>query len=66
MTTKERLDSVDRRIEALVGAMEAHGKVIEAHDRQIEALIAISEENAKNWKNLERRWEAYLNTLPRN
>ena len=38
---------------------------IAAHDAQIDALLKISEENARNWKNLERQWQAYINTLPR-
>ena len=65
MTVDERLDRVDRQIEALVGAITAQSPQIQAHDHQIDALIQISEKNARNWENLERQWQAYLNTLPR-
>jgi hypothetical protein len=58
MTTEEKIDR-------LTGIVEALGATVVAHDNQIEALIAISEKNARNWENLERQWQAYLNTLPR-
>ncbi|HXB69208.1 MAG TPA: hypothetical protein VNY05_13245 [Candidatus Acidoferrales bacterium] len=57
--------TIDERLQRLTGIVEALAGTVVAHDNQIDALIKISEENARNWKNLERRWEAYLNTLPR-
>jgi len=72
VTVEERLDRLTSVVETLAGAVTAHDSVIEAHDRQIDALIKISEENARNWKVLERQlqdlsrqWQAYINTLPR-
>jgi hypothetical protein len=79
MTTNEQLDRLAGIVASLSGAVVAHDDKIEAHDRQIEALITIgeqqsqrldkllvlTEQNAENWKNLERQWQAYLNTLPR-
>ena len=58
------VNALGRTVDALAGAVVAHDRQIEAHDK-IDALIKISEENARNWKRLERQWEAYLNTLPR-
>ncbi|MEO8372377.1 MAG: hypothetical protein ABI806_24540 [Candidatus Solibacter sp.] len=60
-TTKE----LDARIGHIITAMEAMQLNVQAHDAQIDALITISEENAQNWKNLGKQWQAYLNTLPR-
>ena len=73
MTIDERLERLSGIVETLAGAVTAHDSVIEAHDQQIDALIKLSEENARNWKILERQlqdlsrqWQAYINTLPRN
>jgi hypothetical protein len=52
-------------LDELKGIVDALAITVVAHDNQIEALIAISEKNARNWENLERQWQAYLNTLPR-
>jgi hypothetical protein len=57
--------TIEERIDRLTGIVEALAGTVVAHDNQIEALIQISEENAQNWKNLERQWQAYINTLPR-
>jgi hypothetical protein len=57
--------TIEERMERLTGIVEALAGTVVAHDNQIEALIQISEENARNWKNLERQWQAYINTLPR-
>ena len=57
--------TIEERMERLTGIVEALAGTVVAHDNQIEALIRISEENAQNWKNLERQWQAYINTLPR-
>jgi hypothetical protein len=57
--------TIEERMDRLTGIVEALAGTVVAHDNQIEALIQISEENARNWKNLERQWQAYINTLPR-
>jgi len=62
MTTEERLDRLAGIVETLAGAVTAHDSVIEAHDRQIGALIELAD---KNQAAIERRWQAYLNTLRR-
>ena len=72
MTTDERLDRLAGIVETLAGAVTAHDSVIEAHDRQIGALITVAEKNQAaiaemraSQANLERQWQAYLNTLRR-
>ncbi len=65
MTTGEKIDRLTGVVESLAASVVARDKRIEAPTRQIEALIKISAENAQNWKNLERQWQAYINTLPR-
>jgi chemotaxis regulatin CheY-phosphate phosphatase CheZ len=54
-------DAIDR----LTNTTAALAESAERHDRQIDALIAISEQNAANWKNLERQWQAYLRRISR-
>jgi uncharacterized protein (DUF3084 family) len=53
----------DSMIEGLVRAAASHDAVIEAHDKQIHALIRLTEKNQKAMADLDRRWQAYLNTL---
>jgi hypothetical protein len=62
--------NVDERIERMLGLIEAHDRQIEAHDRQIEAhdrqidaLIVIAEQQHQRWQDLEKQWQAYLNTI---
>jgi hypothetical protein len=64
--------TIDERVERLTGIVESLAPAAVAHDNQIEALIIVSERNAANWErlersmaSLERQWQAYLNTLPR-
>jgi hypothetical protein len=57
--------SIDERIERLTAVVESLAGSVVAHDNQIEGLIAVAEKQAAAMANLERRWEAYLNTLPR-
>ncbi|MGA3099328.1 MAG: hypothetical protein ABSF25_22950 [Bryobacteraceae bacterium] len=60
-----RIEAHTRQIGAIVDLAATQQRQIAAHDAQIDALLKISEENARNWKNLERQWQAYINTLPR-
>ena len=73
MTVKEQLQvhdnmlrSITRTLKGVTDGLDRLTNTVIAHDAQIDALIAMSEENARNWKNLERQWQAYLKTLPRN
>lgn len=72
MTSDEKLDRLTGIVETLAGAVAAHDSVLEAHDRQIGALITIAEKSqariaevGEQIAKLERQWQAYLNTLPR-
>jgi hypothetical protein len=66
VTTEEQLQSHADLLGSISRSLDRLANTVIAHDAQIDALIIISEENARNWKNLERQWQAYLNTLPRN
>jgi len=66
------LTAHDSIIEALAKAASAHSLNIEAHDRQLGALLKWAEENRiaiaelrETSANIERQWQAYLNTLRR-
>jgi ABC-type transporter Mla subunit MlaD len=61
----DQIGAHTRQIGAMIDLAAAQQQQIAAHGNQIDALIKISEENAQNWKNLERQWQAYINTLPR-
>ncbi len=58
MTTDERLDR-------LTGIVDALPTTVVAHDHQLEALIRVAEKQQATSADLEKRWQAYLNTLPR-
>jgi phage shock protein A len=62
----------DQLIDKILTASKNLLEVAEKHDDQIgalidrtDALIKASEENNRRWQDLERQWQAYLNTLPR-
>lgn len=65
MTTDERIARLTGIVQALAGAGAAHHSVLEAHDRQIGALIELADRNQTAMAELDRRWQAYLNTLRR-
>ena len=79
MTTDERIDGIAKTLEQLTGIVASlAGTVaghehqigdlkasIAAHDRQIETILKLTEENARNWEQFRREWQAYLNTLPK-
>jgi hypothetical protein len=76
---KKKKMTIDERVDRLTGIVESLAASVVAHDEQIEKLIAIgesqsqrldklveaTEKNAANWERMERQWQAYLNTLPR-
>ena len=66
MTTEERF-------ERLEGILDALASTVVAHDNQIEGLIKVAEKNSallaetrEAMAILDKRWQAYINTLPRN
>ena len=65
MTTEEKLDRLTSIVDSLAASVVHHDDQIEAHNKQIGALIEMAAENRRLWQALEKRWEAYLNTLPR-
>jgi len=45
--------------------VESLAASVVAHDSQIEALIQLAEKHEAAIANLEKQWQAYINTLPR-
>ncbi|MGA2144132.1 MAG: hypothetical protein ABSH49_04135 [Bryobacteraceae bacterium] len=73
MTTDEKLDRLTGIVESLAASAVAHDNQIEAHSKQIGALIDLAtkqqkqiDKTFKSITALERQWQAYINTLPRN
>jgi ABC-type transporter Mla subunit MlaD len=58
MSTEEQLQRMTNILEPLAGT-------VVAHDNQIEKLIEVAEKHQAQLANLERQWQAYINTLPR-
>jgi uncharacterized protein (DUF3084 family) len=65
MTTEEKLDRLTGIVDALAASVVAHDNQIEAHNRQIGALIETAARHERIWQDLQKQWQAYLNTLPR-
>ena len=72
MTTEEKLDRVADNLSNLASVVNTLAGSIVAHDNQIEALIRVVEKNSaqiaaqgEQIAALERQWQAYVNTLPR-
>jgi hypothetical protein len=58
MTTEEQLDKLTVVVASLASS-------VVAHDDQIEKLITIVEKQSASFADLERQWQAYINTLSR-
>jgi len=56
---------VEEKLERLVGVVESLAASVVAHDNQLEVLIQLAEKHDAAIANLERQWQAYINTLPR-
>jgi hypothetical protein len=79
MTTEERLDRVVANLDHLAGYVDKLAGVVSAQGQRIEGLITVAEsqqatidqliklavEQRLSLANLERQWQAYINTLPR-
>jgi len=72
MTTDERLDRVASNLDRLTGVVDALANTAVAHDNQIDGLIRVAEQQnieidklRKAMADLDKRWQAYINTLPR-
>jgi hypothetical protein len=57
--------TIDEKIERLTGIVESLAGTVVAHDNQIEGLIKVAEQQSSQIASMERRWQAYINTLPR-
>jgi hypothetical protein len=57
--------TVEEKLERLTGIVDSLSGSVLAHDNQIEALIQIAEKHEKVWQGLQRQWQAYIDTLPR-
>jgi hypothetical protein len=56
---------VEEQLERLTGIVASLAETVVAHDSQIEGLIKVAEKHEKTIASLERQWQAYINTLPR-
>jgi hypothetical protein len=57
--------NIEERMDRLTGIVEALADIVVAHDNQIEGLIQVAEKQGAQLAALERQWQAYINTLPR-
>jgi hypothetical protein len=58
MTVEEQLD----RLTGIVGTLTT---TIETHDHQIEGLLEVAEKHSQQLAELERKWQAHIDALPR-
>jgi uncharacterized protein (DUF3084 family) len=66
MSIDERLERLTGVVESLAASVVARDDQIDAHTRQIGALIELAAKHQKQMANLEKQWQAYIKTLPRN
>jgi hypothetical protein len=57
--------TLDEQLQRLTNIVDSLASTVVAHDNQIENLIAVAEKHAQSLANLERQWQAYINTLPK-
>ena len=55
----------DNQLDALTNITRELSITASNHTRQIEALIIMAEKHEKTWQDLQRQWQAYINTLPK-
>ena len=72
MTTEEKLDRLTNIVDSLASSVAHHSNPMAARGRRIEALIQVvdkqSEQIDKTERaiaSLERQWQAYITTLPK-
>jgi len=59
------IEAHDRQIGAMIDLAAKQQQQIAGHDARIAALLELAEKHAEASANLERQWQAYINTLPR-
>ena len=64
--------TIEEQIARLTGIVESLAGTVVAHDNQIDGLIKVAEQQSaqiaqteRAIASLERQWQAYINTLPR-
>jgi hypothetical protein len=64
--------TTDEQLQRLTGIVDSLAASVVAHDNQIESLIKVAEKQSaqiaadrERTAALERQWQAYVNTLPR-
>jgi len=64
--------TIEEKLARLTGIVESLASTVVAHDNQIESLIKVAEqqsaqiaETSRAIAAVERQWQAYINTLPR-
>jgi hypothetical protein len=65
VTVEEKLDRVTDNLDRLVGVVNSLASSVVAHDNQLDVLIQLAAKHEAAIANLERQWQAYINTLPR-
>jgi hypothetical protein len=58
MTTEEKIERLTNIVDSLASS-------VVSHDNQIEGLIHVAEKQSTQIAAMERQWQAYINTLPR-
>jgi chemotaxis regulatin CheY-phosphate phosphatase CheZ len=58
-------NKTDKRLDRLEVVIEALAASVVARDNQLDRLMLLADKQWKETQALERRWQAYLNTLPR-
>jgi ABC-type transporter Mla subunit MlaD len=57
--------STDEQLQRVTNILDSLAATVVAHDNQIEKLIEAAEKHQAQLVNLEKQWQAYINTLPR-
>lgn len=65
MTIDERFAQVALNFEKVNDILKPLAASIAAHDYQIEKLLEVAEKHNIAIANLEKQWQAYINTLPK-
>jgi hypothetical protein len=58
--------TVEEQLARLTGIVDSLASSVVAHDNQIENLIKVAEKHEAIWRDMQKQWQAYINTLPKN
>jgi hypothetical protein len=62
---EDRFNQIARNFEKVNDILKPLAESIAAHDYQIEKLLEVAEKHNIAIANLEKQWQAYINTLPK-